>query len=635
VNRVLSGCGWLVAAGLLISGHPPTAQAAAPAAPVESIATSERLALSFSARERRLEFNVEGTDKESGYEVRVLADGLLKTELGADVNEPGIIYLPPPPDAKDAAVTSGTVENIFFFNELRPAPGWELVIRFDANVTGTWKLNGRFSRWGGELKPEVIVPVSELEQGENLLHVRSAAARVPQMYFRRVFPAGDAVSDSLLAIPRDFSGRLLLLRPIVGADAVVVDDRRFAGPSAVADAVFVPERWWDNREQLNDAALAVGRSLLSSQVKRDEGLFDGGFNLVYDPSRRSHRMTHWIWAWGPSIHFLLELSKTEAAASATLAKSFRQTALEAAERSLAFEITEPGHPAIGVSSVRWEPSRATPQGWAEYISTADSLFMAGWGWMSAYEATKQPKYLERTKNLVTAAERLMSQYPVIPQDWIVERNRWTPHTLDESVFGTIGFRRLFEATREENVARAGRRFLDSHLEHMGRENGLLARAWMREEDKEIWDPDIKGHAWVIEGYLDAHRLSGDVKYLELARQLAQRVIDCQSPDGSWTYLFKQAGPEDAADDKGTAIWAYLFYDLYKSTRDPEHLAAGRRALGWCLRQQYRGDDPNLDGAIFHSNAMAYVRRRPLTILYTTTFFGLALLEELALSEEHH
>jgi hypothetical protein len=28
--------------------------------------------------------------------------------------------------------------------------------------------------------------------------------------------------------------------------------------------------------------------------------------------------------------------------------------------------------------------------------------------------------------------------------------------------------------------------------------------------------------------------------------------------------------------------------------------------------------------------MAYVRRRPMTILYSTTFFGLALLEELAL-----
>jgi hypothetical protein len=51
-----------------------------------------------------------------------------------------------------------------------------------------------------------------------------------------------------------------------------------------------------------------------------------------------------------------------------------------------------------------------------------------------------------------------------------------------------------------------------------------------------------------------------------------------------------------------------------------------------LRHQYRGDDPNLDGAILHANSMAYVRRWPMTILYTTTFFGQALMEELALAK---
>ena len=36
------------------------------------------------------------------------------------------------------------VENIFFFNSLRDALDWELVIRCDPNAVGTWKLNGHF-----------------------------------------------------------------------------------------------------------------------------------------------------------------------------------------------------------------------------------------------------------------------------------------------------------------------------------------------------------------------------------------------------------------------------------------------------------------------------------------------------------
>jgi hypothetical protein len=411
----------------------------------------------------------------------------------------------------------------------------------------------------------------------------------------------------------------------------VIAEQRVATPAADQRVMNVGDTWWENRDALTQAALAVGRSLLSSQVNQPGSLFHGGFHLVYDPSHQARRMAHWIWAWGPSIDLLLKLSKLDAARENGPARTFRHAALAAAERSIQFGVTDPEHIAFGVSTVRWEPSRATPLGWAEYISTADSLFLAGWGWMAAHQETGRPEYLERTKTLVAAAERLMSQYPVVPQDWIVERSDWTPHTLDESVFGMIGFRRLYEVTHSREVAVAGRRFLDSHLKHMGREGGLLARAWMREEDKEIWDPDIKGHAWVIEGYLDAHRLSGDTDYLRLANELAERVIACQADDGSWTYLFNKPKPGDAIDDKGTAIWAYLFYDLYKSTKNPAHLAAGRRALGWCLRHQYRGDDPNLDGAILHANSMAYVRRRPMTILYTTTFFGHALLEELALA----
>jgi uncharacterized protein YyaL (SSP411 family) len=224
----------------------------------------------------------------------------------------------------------------------------------------------------------------------------------------------------------------------------------------------------------------------------------------------------------------------------------------------------------------------------------------------------------------------MAQYPVVPQDWVVERDRWTPHTLDESVFGMTGFAQLHARTKSPQVAAAGARYIDSHLKHMARESGLLERGWMREEDKPIWGPDIKGHAWVMEGYIDAYHLSGDDKYLELGRALAERVMECQRGDGAWTYGFKPPGPDDPIDDKGIAIWAYLFHQLHRVTKDPQHLESARRALGWCLRHQYRGEDPHLDGAVVNTNSMAYVRRRPMTILYTNTFFALALLEELKL-----
>lgn len=566
------------------------------------------------------------------YALRLDTVGLSEVETSKDINEPGVLYLPPPAGPDGAATTPPPAELLFFFNDLVEADGWDLIVAFAPTARGTWKLNARFSPLSGEMAPEVSIPVRALERGENFLHLRGEWGAIPKLFYRHRLGCG-AWSGSFAVGHADWSGDFSVVKRGVDAPSVVAATAHLSGPPLTHRFAAWSATPWTDRAALTEAALAVGRNLLNAQITDERSFFAGGFNLAYDGRRHSSRIPHWIWSWGPAIKLLLDLERLQAAHAAGLDAKFRTAALAAGRRSLAFGVTDPKHPAFGISTVRWEPARATPMGQVEYISTADSLFLAGWGWMSLYSTTGDKAYLDRTRALVAAAERLMGQYPVVPQDWIVERARWTPHTLDESVFGMAGFRRLFEATQSPEVAAAGRRFLDSHLAHMGRESGLLQRAWMRDEDRGMWDPDIKGHAWVLEGYLDAHRLSGDVKYLELARALAQQVIACQREDGAWTYLFRKPTADDPIDDKAVAIWAYLFYDLYRTTHEPAHLAAARRALGWCLRHQERGDDPHLAGALVNENGMAYIRRRPITVLYSTTFFGLALLEELALPPE--
>ena len=593
----------------------------------------ELLRTSFNPETRQLSISVSQNRGRASHVLRIETPGLREIELGRDVNEPGVIYLPPregPISLTAPPATSSTAENVFFFNDLIAADEWELALRFADPVHGSWKLNGRFSDQGGALAPQISIPVTALESGENLLHLESPTPVPPARFFQRRVPGAAAFYCAVTVARADWSGRVSLVQVGDGGTVEVAAAEIGKGAEPARSDVEVDVRWSEDRDALARAAVAVGRNLLSAQITRPGSFFHGGFNLVYDTRRKAHRIPHWIWAWGPSIALLLELEKLPAASEAGLSSNFRSAAIAAARKSLEFEVTDPRHPAAGISTVRWEPSRAVPNGWVEYMSTADSLFLAGWGWMPAYEATGDSVFLTRTQKLVAAAERLMNRFPVVPQDWVVERERWTPHTLDESVFGMIGFRELHAATRSAEVAALGRRFLDSHLKHMGRESGLLERAWLRKEDRAIWDPDIKGHAWVVEGYLDAHQLSGDAKYLELARALARQVIECQHEDGSWTYGFKKPQASDPRDDKGTAIWAYMLYTLHRVTGEVAYQESARRALGWCLRHQYRGDDPNLDGGLLHENSMAYVRRRPMTILYSTTFFGLALLEELRL-----
>ena len=561
------------------------------------------------------------------YELVLDTPGLQHVETSASVGEPGIIYLPPPRPGESSPPEA---ELYFFFNSLAEADGWELVIEFLPQARGDWSINGRFSGRQGRLPDRAVIPVAELEHGENLLHVCSSVLAVPRFSYRRTLVGAGAIE--MVPVLAPWAGTVTLRAPSGGTIASVsVSDPRRRVKAGPAPSASTPAAALPDSTALRDAAWAVGRNLVANEVTDPNSLFAGGFHLVYDAAHDTPRMAHWLWSWGPAIRLLLELEATaETREEVQQAQTFREQALRAARRSLDFGVTDVDHPAFGVSTVRWEPSRATPSGWAEYISTADSLFLAGWGWMAAYRASGDSEFLERTKTLVAAAEWLMNLYPVVPQDWIVERDRWTPHTLDESLFGLTGFFALHRATADPAVAAAGKRFLDSHLVEMSREDGLLERAWLREEDRALWDPDIKGHAWVVEGYLAGYALSGEQRYLALAMALAERILAVQSASGAWAYLFEAAAENGPFDDKGTAIWAYYLYRLYGHTNDERHLDGARKALSWCLQRQYRGPHPRLDGGLLHENTMAYVRRRPLTILYSTTFFGLALLEELRL-----
>jgi hypothetical protein len=89
------------------------------------------------------------------------------------------------------------------------------------------------------------------------------------------------------------------------------------------------------------------------------------------------------------------------------------------------------------------------------------------------------------------------------------------------------------------------------------------------------------------------------------------------------------------DDKGTPLWCYLFYRLYSATGDPKHLDAARKALTWCIQNQYIGPDPDAHGGVVGVNPQSAVSFRPwfrVSCAYTSGFFGLAVLEELKLAE---
>jgi uncharacterized protein YyaL (SSP411 family) len=305
-----------------------------------------------------------------------------------------------------------------------------------------------------------------------------------------------------------------------------------------------------------------------------------------------------------------------------------QAADRAGKTSLGFFIDDPRHMAADISTVRWYAALGTPGGSIRYASLADSLFLAGWGWMPLHEATGNPDYREASERLVRKAQRLLSTYDVPPQDYVFECSTWTPHTLDESGFGMVGFEGLHNSTGEKWVRDVGKLFIDRHLDVFLNDGPMWHRIYMRDEQRPFGGPDVKGHAWIVDCYLSAYGLTGEQRYLDLAGELAERTMACQHEDGSWTVGYHVPEEGESRDDKAAGIWAYQMRRLYSLTGDSRHLNSSRKAIAWCDRQL--SVDPAVQGfgSMVNPKPMAHIKTRDLAVLYSTTYYGLALVEEI-------
>jgi len=144
--------------------------------------------------------------------------------------------------------------------------------------------------------------------------------------------------------------------------------------------------------------------------------------------------------------------------------------------------------------------------------------------------------------------------------------------------------------------------------------------------------------WVTEGMLAANRAVPEGPYLAVAKKQADYMLEWQKPEGDWAFIANGSVKETGISEKGTALWSYLLFELYKATHEAKYLAAAEKALAWCVRNQYVGPDPEAFGGLVgvtpHS-AVGYRQFFPVECADTSGFFGLAVMEELDIQNRAH
>ena len=510
--------------------------------------------------------------------------------------------------------------------------GDEIHARFEQVKPGDrmhW--NGNF---GGESRPlvEDAVLTDAAEHWENAMYVESASARLTDFAIRRRVTSGPLRFRSLT---EHWAGTVRVM-----AGGKVVSTVEVAAPQYSPPTL--------HRTDLTAAVRSTVDFLLRSQNLNPTSPTFGGLFLFYDLDAQTFRRSDWIWTWGPAISFLIDASKRPEIAAEFGRERLLRVAREMGEASLRFLITDRNHPAYGLVTTRFDPSTRYKGGHTGFVSPADAYFLAGWGWIPLYEATRDRRFLDATTLMLEQTERLLAHDPVIEQDYVLASGKWKNWTMDESGFGMEGFAEAFRVTRDAKHQRIGRDYLASVLKVLGRDDGLWDRTWHRKDparEDDSWpmpgpdgvpilvrsDGNTRGLSWAMMGLLAAHRLLPDAGHLDAAKRMAEHLINAQQPDGHWNFRYHRPEREVGISEKGTAIWSVLLYRLHAETGDPRHLAAARKALNWCIRNRYAGSDPLGHGGIVGvspASGVVYRAWFPLICTYTMSFYGNALLAEL-------
>jgi hypothetical protein len=515
--------------------------------------------------------------------------------------------------------------------------GMDGVCVFEEEPKGDYIFGGPFFRESLLLEKIIILPAHKLEYWENSLMLNYDAPQIDKIYLRKTFPV----------IVRDFKHTLnLLSEDWSGKISIVIygNDEPLEIASARIDVAPIIHEKGNFVEQSKGSGIIRERLIASLDLLIEDGLrrqnnnpyspMYGSLYAFYDLEAKLHRTNYWNWAGTQYVKMVLDAIKVPEIQQLYDTNELIEAVDKVGRNVLKYQLMEEGHPSHGSFLVIW--SRRF-NSYTKWIGTSDSGVMIRWALIPLFQATGDSTYLEASKYWCLQKAAMLDTVDVLPHYYRYDEDRFNESILDETGWDPEGHAALYEVTKDDLYREIGKEFMDKHMKAFQRDDGLWHRAynWTTGEHVETIRM-TRGLGWAMEGLLAMNRMYPDTIYLEYAERMATQFQNSQNADGSWSFIFDGEPEEVGISEKGTALWSLLFYQLYNATGKPDYLQTARKALTWCLENQYTGPDLEAIGGLVGTTPASMVGIRqyfPASCAYTTGFFGMAILEELAIQDK--
>ena len=615
-NRILLFTTGLLLAGL--SGHAQEVQT-----PVE--VSDARIKLAKDGKQIIVEAYLPRGITE--FELRIESDRNHPVSSARD-----IATMDPDPGARALGFQHSPLDVRYPVVDIALEPGMDGVCIFEEKPVGEYIFGGPFFRESLPLEKEIILPSHKLEYWENSLMLDHTTPKIEKVYLRKTFPV--ILRDfkhTINLLSEDWSGKISIAifkdkTPMEIAYARIEPSRT---PYLKGKQVEEMKRGEPTRKRLIAALDLLIENGLRRQNNNPHSPTYGSLYTFYDLTAKLHRTNYWNWASTHYVKMVLDAIKLPEIQQMYNTSDLVEAVDRIGRNVLKYQLMEEGHPSQGSFMVIW--SRRFNR-YTKWIGTSDSGVMIRWALIPLFQATGDSTYLEASKYWCLQKGNMLDTFAVLPHYYRYDEDRFNERILDETGWDPEGHAALYEVTGDNRFREIGKEFMDKHMKVFQREDGLWHRAYDWTTGKHVETIKMtRGLGWAMEGLLAMNRMYPDTIYLDYAEKMAKSFQKSQNLNGSWSFIFDGDAEEVGISEKGTALWSLLFYQLYHATGKSEYLRTARKALSWCLDNQYTGPDIEAMGGLVGSTPASMVGIRayfPASCAYTTGFFGLAILEEL-------
>lgn len=330
----------------------------------------------------------------------------------------------------------------------------------------------------------------------------------------------------------------------------------------------------------------AGSFLLDSQIQHPKAsAFTGSLYGQYNYDDRCYRLPHWLWSDAPAVSAFLALERHRDTAS----QAYAEAAIDIGKVMLKHQCLDENSDIYGAVLSRYRYYTHYENPFEALYGPNDTSFMVKWALLPLYVLTKESRYLKRSLIAMDWVAEVILSKEYLPSHYYEGSQSWEKGAFVDTGFTTEGFLAInpfVDEGRKKRYAQAVRKFIDRYLDQFKLRSGFYCSD-ITPHGEQRGILFSRGQGWALEGLLAAFQLSQEQKYLDEAIALASVLTSVQRNDGAWPFWIGRTEADErmqrrgGTGDKGTALLALLYVQLYEVIGKKKYLTVAERAISWC------------------------------------------------------